>query len=219
MFPLSPLVWCLSVSTVKQDLQDLTDHARVKIEANNPAQSGFTAAILELTAEANGGDTARLLVRHNTGLSIETEKAQTNGDNGNIRFRPSGSQVMLLMPQSVTVYGTFQDLSDAGLKDEQREVHAETALGVLRSVPVKTYRRSDLPGQPSRLGFIAQEVEAAVPPEWTNLVGEAPSDEGEPLKGLDYARLTAVLWSVCQSLDARCQSLDARLKKLEAKKK
>ena len=133
---------------------------------------------------------------------------------------------MKIGPSDTFVFNTFNDLSDAGLKDDQQEVPAETALGVLRAVPVKTYRRNDLPGQPSRVGFIAQEVEAAIPPEWTNLVGETTSDEGEPLKGLDYARLSAVLWSVCQSLDARCQSLDAhcqsldaRLKKLEAKKK
>ena len=112
--------------TVNQDLQSLTDHARVKIEANNPAQSGFTAAILELTAAANGGDTARFLVGLDRGLIINTDIGDPKGDNGTIRISPQGTTAMKIGPSDTFVFNTFNDLSDAGLKDEQQEVPAET---------------------------------------------------------------------------------------------
>ena len=72
----------------------------------------------------------------------------------------------------------------------------------------KTYLRHDLQGKPSRIGFIAQDLEAVIPEEWTNLVGESTKDAGQLIKGLDYARLTAILWSVCKNLDARVKQLE-----------
>ena len=82
----------------------------------------------------------------------------------------------------------------------------------------KTYKRNDRQGE-SRLGFIAQDIEAAVPAEWGNIVStmektidlEDPASESITLKTLDYARLTAVLWQVCRNLDRRVKELeDAR---------
>ena len=81
---------------------------------------------------------------------------------------------------------------------------------MLRTVTPKTYLRNDLQGQ-SRVGFIAQDIESAIPPEWTNLVGESVNDAGQTIKGLDYARLTAILWSVCKNLDARVKQLEPSL--------
>ena len=73
-----------------------------------------------------------------------------------------------------------------------------------------------MPGTGSRLGFIAQEVEAACPSAWGNLVGTAqyakePGDAETSIKTLDYARLTAVLWQCTRSLLARVEALEARL--------
>ena len=76
---------------------------------------------------------------------------------------------------------------------------------MLRQVSAKTYDRKDLPDSGSRLGFIAQDIEASCPPSWSNLVSttqykwsEAP--EGADIKVLDYARLTSVLWQCTRSL-------------------
>ena len=115
---------------------------------------------------------------------------------------------MTIAPNDVFVNGTIQNSSDAVLKDNQQEVPEETALGVLRAVSPKTYLRNDLQGQ-SRIGFIAQDIEGAIPPEWTNLVGECVNDAGQTIKGLDYARLTAILWSCCKNMDARIKQLEA----------
>ena len=82
-------------------------------------------------------------------------------------------------------------------------------MGVLRKVSPRTYSRNDLAGKPSRIGFIAQHIEGAIPQEWTNLVGQCVNDAGQTVKGLDYARLTAILWSCCKNMDARIKQLES----------
>ena len=87
---------------------------------------------------------------------------------------------------------------------------------MLRQVSAKTYQRIDLPGTGSRLGFIAQDVEAACPSAWSNIVGTAQyareqGGTGTEIRTLDYARLTAVLWQCTRSLLARVETLEAKL--------
>ena len=88
---------------------------------------------------------------------------------------------------------------------------------MLRQVSAKTYRRLDLPDDEGpRLGFIAQDVEAACPPSWSNLVSTTQykwsgAPDGAEIKVLDYARLTSVLWQCTRSLLARVETLEARL--------
>ena len=87
---------------------------------------------------------------------------------------------------------------------------------MLREVSAKTYQRIDLPGTGSRLVFIAQDVEAACPSAWSNLVGTTQyareqGGTGTEIRTLDYARLTAVLWQCTRSLLARVEELEAKL--------
>ena len=60
-----------------------------------------------------------------------------------------------------------------------------------------------------RVGFIADEVKAAISGEgWTNIVGSKPVyDEG--FLTLDYSRLVCVLWTVVKDLTARVAALEA----------
>ena len=88
---------------------------------------------------------------------------------------------------------------------------------MLRAVSAKTYRRLDLPeGEGERLGFVAQDIEAATPLAWGNLVGRANykwsgNGEGGEIATLDYARLSAVLWTCTRSLLARVEALEAKV--------
>ena len=89
-------------------------------------------------------------------------------------------------------------------------------MNMLREVRAKTYLRLDMAGTGSRLGFIAQDVEASCPSAWGNLVGTAQyareqGGTGAEIRTLDYARLTAVLWQATRSLLARVEALEARL--------
>ena len=88
---------------------------------------------------------------------------------------------------------------------------------MLRAVAARMYKRTDLSGTGLRLGFIAQELQAACPTASGNLLGRARyssnrdgTDEREILT-LDYGRLSAVLWQCCRSLLARVEALEARL--------
>ena len=126
---------------------------------------------------------------------------------------PQEVVTLTVTPNNVYVTGTFHNNSDSALKDDQKEVREEETMAVLRAVSPKTYRRNDLQGQ-SRIGFVAQDIEGVVPPEvvppeWTNLVGESTNEAGQTIKGLDYARLIAILWACCKNLDARVKQLES----------
>jgi hypothetical protein len=123
----------------------------------------------------------------------------------------------------VVAHIALHNNSDAKLKDDVAPVDSEKALEVLKAVEPMTYRRNDIADDSPRLGFIAQHVQKAVPPEWANLVGttggspEYVDDDGNtvPAKAstvtLDYSRLCAVLWSTNRSMLTRIESLEARL--------
>ncbi len=120
-----------------------------------------------------------------------------------------------------THYKGLSAASDRSLKDDIQDASTEQCLSMLREVSAKTYVRKDLPDSGSRLGFVAQDVEAAAPPLWSNLVTTSTykwsqSPEGAEIKVLDYARLTSVLWQSCRSLLARVEMLEAQMAQLSA---
>jgi hypothetical protein len=117
---------------------------------------------------------------------------------------------------SVTFHNGLTNSSDASIKSEPVDADTEAALAMLKSVSARTYERLDLPGEGSRLGFIAQEVEAALPDAWGSVIGSsriaAERGGGErEIKTLDYARLSAVLWTCTRSMLARIEAMEARL--------
>ena len=83
---------------------------------------------------------------------------------------------------------------------------------MFNQIEVKQYTRTDHPG--NRIGFIAQDMVAALPDEWSNIT-RMTYDAGNPLWGLDYARLTTILWGVCKNQQARLDQVEARLAVLE----
>ena len=119
-----------------------------------------------------------------------------------------------------THYKGLSAASDRSLKDNIQDASTEQCLNMLRQVSAKTYLRKDT-NDGSRLGFIAQDIEAACPPQWTNVVTTSmykwsESPEGSEIKVLDYARLTSVLWQCSRSLLARIETLEAQVAQLSA---
>ena len=114
-----------------------------------------------------------------------------------------------------THYKGLAAASDRSLKDNIQDANTEQCLACLRQVSAKTYTRKDLTNDGPRLGFVAQDIEAACPPLWSNLVSTSTykwtqAPEGAEIKVLDYARLTSVLWQCTRSLLARVEALEAR---------
>ena len=115
---------------------------------------------------------------------------------------------------SDNVIGDPASLSDTRLKDNQEPVSLSTLVDIFDAVETKQYDLRggiDMDGQqlPSerRVGFIADEVKAAIPTEWTNVVGSKHSGDQEYLT-LDYSRLVTVLWGVVKQLSARVAVLE-----------
>jgi len=101
--------------------------------------------------------------------------------------------------------------SDSRLKDNQQEITAQEALSILEAVTPKKYTRNDRDNEP-RHGFIAQELEAAVGTgHFACLVGttERIDDELPSMKTVDYARLSAILWTCVRDLHSRVQALES----------
>ena len=99
--------------------------------------------------------------------------------------------------------------SDTRLKDHQEPITAEEALGILTAVTPKKYERNDKGGE-KRHGLIAQELKAACAnsEHFACLVGSA-GDEGEDsILAIDYARLSAVLWTCVKDLHLRLEVLE-----------
>ena len=117
-------------------------------------------------------------------------------------------------------YKVYSAASDQQLKGDTQEASTQDCLNMLRSVSAKTYRRLDLPeGEGERVGFIAQDVAAACPSAWANMVGTANykwsgNGDGGEIRTLDYARMVVPLWQSCKNMLTRIEQLEQRLAQL-----
>ena len=90
-------------------------------------------------------------------------------------------------------------------------------MDVVRHVSAKSYVRNDLSETTRRIGFLAQDAEAALGPSLagTNIVDSIERQTAgggtEDLKTLSYERMSVILWQCTRSLLARVEALEARL--------
>ena len=130
--------------------------------------------------------------------------------------------------------GSVQVTSDGRLKENQRSVPNSVCTNIFNQIELKQYERyKDMGtrrsggGTVTRVGFIAQDVQNALPDGWNGLVSSASpashdgSDEDPigDLEGdilhLDYGRLVTVLWGVVKEQGRSIAALEARLTALE----
>ncbi len=109
--------------------------------------------------------------------------------------------------------------SDEAIKENVALASLEELQGIFDRVNVMTYTRNDGVHGP-RVGFVAQHLQAAIGEDskLQNIVMPVYTD-GPPLLGLDYARLTCLLWAVCKIQKAELAALTARVVTLESKKR
>ena len=117
---------------------------------------------------------------------------------------------------------TIVNPSDRRLKDDIHDLPADQCLHVLREVSAKSYVRNDLAETTRRIGYIAQDVEAALNPRPslanTNVLDTmlrevTPGTPGttETLLTMSYDRMSVILWQCTRSLLARVEALEARV--------
>jgi hypothetical protein len=129
----------------------------------------------------------------------------------------SGAITMGVSP--LTVVSTTYT-SDQNLKENIQNASLVDCKALFDAVEVKTFTwKRD--GQQS-IGFIAQDVEAALPTDgkFNDILNSStyqPTEEDEPLviKTLDYSRMAAVLWGVVKQQAAKLTELEARISALE----
>ena len=131
-----------------------------------------------------------------------------------------GSQASVAISQQLSVAsdvriaGSLINTSDKRLKTDVETLDPATAMSILQAVEPKTYQRTD--GQTGRrAGFLADDImDACLENEL--YVGNIVSRTGDgQYLGLDYARLSSLLWSCCKTLDAKCNDLESRISALE----
>ena len=104
-----------------------------------------------------------------------------------------------------TFYKGHGDASDQSLKGNPQDASTTDCLNMLRQVSARTYQRLDLPDSGPRLGFIAQEVDAACPSAWSNVIGTAQYKWSATQKGARFVRSTTrASFARCGSPADRC---------------
>ena len=121
------------------------------------------------------------------------------------------------MVHNDNVIGLPSSLSDTRLKSNQQAVPLETLTSIFDIIETEEYDFQPpgtnldgtlLPAE-RRVGFIADEVKAAISGEgWANILGSKPVNDEDYLT-LDYSRLVCALWGTVKELSARVAALEA----------
>ena len=109
--------------------------------------------------------------------------------------------------QNITING-ISYFSDRSVKNNIEDIDENECMNLLENIKPKTYERSDLNNQ-KRVGFIANDFNDLLNDDMKSIVESIKDNNGDhQLYGLDYPKLTTILWSVCQQLNERIKALE-----------
>ena len=122
----------------------------------------------------------------------------------------------LTVQGSVTCTSLTQT-SDESIKNNIREVPSRDITTLFNAVDPKLYERTDgVPG--TRIGFVAQDIQAALPKDHSlDMLTPGIYTNGPPLLGVDYSRLSAVLWAQTKLQQQAIVALTTRVAALESR--
>ena len=188
----------------------------MRITTNKDVCIGTGTALTNAKLTVDGGDMMVQGANNSCGIS-DLLPGYTRGDYGviystanHIYFKVGSSYISYINGGD----GTF-NVSDQRIKE-----NIATLTGTLDKVKQLrgvsfTWKDTEERGTDTKIGLIAQEVEAVYP----QLVddGALPKDnEGnDPLKSVNYAHLTSVLIEALKELDTKLTAAEARIKTLE----
>ena len=101
------------------------------------------------------------------------------------------------------------ETSDKRLKDNIKDVD-EDCSEIVKKVNVKTYNLKSDDKKKNHIGFIAQEIKEILPDKF-----EAVVNEDSEFMGINYGKMSAILWKCCQEQQNKIEHLEARLFELE----
>jgi hypothetical protein len=127
---------------------------------------------------------------------------------GNVYWRDGGSTRYTFFPSTanMTINGTLTQNSDSRVKENVVEIG--DCISKVQAMRGVYYNRTDFNTEVTKVGVIAQEVEAVLP----ELILESPDDG---LKSVAYSELTAVLINAIKEQQEIIEDLKTRIIKLE----
>ena len=165
-----------------------------------------------------GGQRA-IIYENNTGQNLTTLA------NNNVRSWLAGWQVYVgedvngyethLRGGSIYASKGIQVNSDRRLKKDIEPLDAAYARALDKMTPVRYRYRTDPDDGPYRLGYVAQDVKAALEAEGLGglgLVGEYKDEDGNARMALDYDELIAMLHMKINSLEAEIKQIKEEMK-------
>jgi hypothetical protein len=193
--------------SVLRDFSVLTNSGHAISKITNTSGSGYASTYTE-AAGVQG--------QIYTGAGIMSVSTNTNHKLVFVANRYVNPPCLTIETNGAVVCNTsFTNNSDSKLKDDQQPADLVEIQRVFDAIQVKTYMRNDL-GDQKRIGFIAQEIEAALPEQFKHIVGNgtlkrSEESEEELIKTIDYSRLTALLWGMVKNLQNRIEILETKL--------
>ncbi|MCV6598944.1 MAG: tail fiber domain-containing protein, partial [Alphaproteobacteria bacterium] len=153
-------------------------------------------------------------IRHDTGTQLNLWSTNS------IRLLSNANNILEVKPTQidfnanvVSAYSiTADDLietSDKRLKDNIENVD-EDCSEIVKKVEVKTYNMKSDDKKKSHIGFVAQDVKEILPKKFEAVV----NDDGERM-GINYGKMSAILWKCCQEQQSKIEHLESRLFELE----
>ena len=109
---------------------------------------------------------------------------------------------------NITATGTITP-SDQSIKTDVQTISTNDCKTMLKNIEAKTYFRTDMSLTDKRVGFISQDIQEYIPEEFANVLGTVYGNVNGPLLGLDYSRLTPILWTLVRDLSTRVQALES----------
>ena len=187
---------------------DLNNTAYYTNPASTSVINGLTMAGALQTAGSHtvgSSGTANIYMGGTSGnyFRFHTNNSHTyfDGNVGDIHWRQGASTrfTFYMTSANMTINGSLTQNSDERVKENIVEI--PNAIDKVKAMKGVYYNRTDFNTGVTKVGVLAQEVEAVLP----ELIVEAP-DSG--LKSVAYGELTAVLINAIKELEARVQELE-----------
>ena len=109
---------------------------------------------------------------------------------------------------NLAVYGLAISTSDVRIKTDIQPIDHDLCVQIVKSIEPKTYKKNS--NQTRECGLIAQHLLEKLDDNMPNLVQEIPDETLGNLYGIDYSRLTTVLWATCRDLIKRIEVLESK---------
>ena len=103
-------------------------------------------------------------------------------------------------------YNVLEQISDKRLKDQIEDVETD-CIEIVKKVPVKKFYMKNDKERRHNIGFIAQDVEEAIPDDFENIV--IKNEDG--FFGMDYTKMGVITWKCCQEQQSKIEHLEATM--------